>query len=93
MNVGLSRWCGVYALRCEANGKMYIGSSAHMDSRLREHMAVLRSGKHPNADMQEDYNRYGECFSFGILERYLHNDTNRTKLESAYMTIYGTRDR
>lgn len=88
-----NRWCGVYALRCDANGKMYIGSSTNMDRRIHEHMAALRFGRHPNPDMQADFNKYGERFSACILQDYMSGDTSRTHLESAYMTIFGTRDR
>lgn len=89
----ISRWCGVYALRCNANGKLYIGSSHRMDQRLHEHMVALRSGRHPNAEMQADFNKYGDDFSACVLQDYCHDDTSRTRLEAAYMTIFKTRDR
>lgn len=82
----------VYALRCNATGKMYIGSTAHLDSRLRQHMTALRENKHPVSNMQKDYNKHGGDFSVCVLADYLPNDTTRTKIESLYMTILGTRN-
>ena len=61
--------------------------------RLHEHMAALRSGRHPNPDMQADFNQYGDVFSACVLMDYLHDDTSRNKLEAAYMTIFKTRNR
>lgn len=82
----------VYALRCNANGKMYIGSTAGLDSRLHEHMAALSNNKHPNKSMQEDYNKYSGDFSVAVLADYLPSDKVIRKIEALYMTIYKTRN-
>lgn len=83
----------VYALRHNPTGKIYVGSTRNLDSRLCEHMIALRNNRHTIPDMQQDYNEFGEDYSVCILADYLPSGTERTKIESLYMTILGTRDR
>ena len=51
--------CGVYCIRCKVNNKAYIGSSANINRRWTEHKSLLKTGKHFNKQLQEDYNKYG----------------------------------
>lgn len=83
----------VYALRHNPTGKIYVGSTHNLDSRLREHMIALRNNRHTVPDMQRDYNKYGEDYSVCVLEDYLPENNVKTKIEALYMTILGTRDR
>lgn len=83
----------VYALRHNPTGKIYVGSTNGLDSRLHEHMIALRNNRHTVPDMQRDYNQYGEDYSVCILADYLPNDIGKVKIEALYMTILGTRDR
>jgi len=53
----------VYAIVHNPTGKIYIGSTRHEKLRIRNHMNLLRSGKHKNKAMQEDFNKYGEDYS------------------------------
>lgn len=58
----------VYAIECTANGKVYIGMSSNVKHRWSHHLSDLRAGRHRVPDMQEDYNKYGECFSFSVVD-------------------------
>jgi hypothetical protein len=46
---------------------MYIGSSHDVEKRYKSHVWALRSGRHTVADMQDDYDEYGEDYSLYIL--------------------------
>lgn len=57
---------GVYSITNTTNGRVYIGSSANVISRLSNHEKALIANKHPNAEMQKDFN--DNChFEFDIL--------------------------
>lgn len=59
----------IYAMVHKPTGKAYIGSTRHgAEFRICQHLNLLRSGKHKNKDMQEDYNKYGEDYSFHMLD-------------------------
>lgn len=61
--------CGVYAIRCIANGKFYIGSSLNVAQRVGKHIALLRRLKHDNRWLQNCFNKYGEeAFACELLE-------------------------
>lgn len=57
----------IYAIQHKPTGRIYIGSSKDAKERCKTHIGALRRGKHPNALMQEDYNKHGEDYSFYIL--------------------------
>ena len=48
--------CGIYMIINRTNGKVYIGQSRRMFFRKREHFDALKKHKHPNKDMQKDFN-------------------------------------
>lgn len=51
---------GVYAIRCLANGKIYVGSSADLNKRIGEHKARLRAGDHFHLPrLQQDWVAFG----------------------------------
>lgn len=57
---------GVYAIINKTNGRVYIGSSSNLISRLAMHERALIANEHPNAEMQRDFNE--NChFEFDIL--------------------------
>jgi len=59
---------GIYSITCKVNNKVYIGSSINIAKRWREHLSLLRSGKHPNQYLQHTFTKYGEeSFSFSIV--------------------------
>lgn len=58
----------VYAIRHEVTNRVYIGSSCHVDRRFMEHLTALRANRHPVADMQADFDKYGEKFTITVLD-------------------------
>lgn len=58
----------VYLIRHNVTNRVYIGSSANVDKRLSSHIYNLRNHKHIVEDMQDDFDKYGEDYTFTILE-------------------------
>lgn len=83
---------GIYAIRCNATGRMYIGMSSHIVERVDTHLQELRRNGHTNPQLQADFNEYGEKnFSFFVLEEGLTDKEGRLR-EQDYMDEYDTRD-
>ena len=80
----------IYAIRHNITGKIYIGSSACPQERYKHHINRLRRGVHSVEDMQADFNRYGEDYTFTILEEVFNHRTGR---ERRWMYYYQTHDR
>lgn len=60
---------GVYKITCLKNGKIYIGSSRNISSRISGHKYTLKHNTHHNYYLQADYNLYGlDNFKFEVLE-------------------------
>ena len=62
---------GVYAICNLFDGRAtaYIGSSKDIERRWRDHVALLRSGRHPNPYLQAAWDKYGEAaFEFYVIE-------------------------
>jgi group I intron endonuclease len=63
------RYVGVYVLRSESDGKVYVGCSADLTTRICRHAYALRCGWHHSKHLQAAWVLYGEeNFSFEILE-------------------------
>lgn len=62
--------CGVYSIRNIINGKIYIGSTIRtFKERWALHKKLLKNNKHPNAHLQNSYNKYKkDSFDFQIIE-------------------------
>lgn len=58
----------VYALTNEVTGRTYVGITSSPSRRRSSHLSALRRKKHPVEDMQADYDKYGDVFTFRILE-------------------------
>lgn len=69
---------GVYIIRNETKGKNYIGSSADVLGRLRQHELRLIQGNHPIPEMQKDFDS-NDHFSFDILEIVLAGTGSKRK--------------
>jgi group I intron endonuclease len=60
--------CGVYVIRCEPTGSRYVGASANIVKRIREHFYRLEKGVHRNRRLRSAYNEYGkESFSSEVI--------------------------
>lgn len=82
----------IYAIRHNPTGKVYVGSSTQVDRRIRGHILNLRRGVHPVEAMQEDYYRFGEDYSFYILERCPKDVQQLIRREYLWMDVLHTRD-
>lgn len=52
-------YSGVYMIHCCVSGKGYIGCSAKVLSRMKDHIADLKRGDHINISLQRAWNKYG----------------------------------
>jgi GIY-YIG catalytic domain len=60
---------GVYQIRYNQNGKIYIGSAVNLQWRWRSHRRDLGNGVHVNPHLQSAWNLYGETsFEFSVLQ-------------------------
>lgn len=60
---------GIYQIKNLVNGKIYVGSASTLRNRKCNHFSDLRDNKHPNARLQNSYNKYGRSnFEFSIIE-------------------------
>lgn len=67
----------VYRITNLKNGMIYIGSTGHFQVRKSEHLGQLRTNKHCNRHLQEDFNIYKEkSFVFEVI-----NDGFRSRQE------------
>lgn len=58
----------VYAIRHNKTNRVYVGSSYKPERRIEEHKRFLKKGCHSVADMQADYNQYGDDYTIEYLE-------------------------
>lgn len=77
------REMGVYEIRNNVNGRVYIGGSANLDGLWNKEKFTLDMGTHVNKELQREWKQFGaEHFSFLVLEtvkldqeiRYDYND-------------------
>ncbi len=60
---------GVYQIRCNPNGKIYIGSAIDVQNRWENHVRSLRRGDQHNIHLQNAWSKYGEeHFEITVLE-------------------------
>lgn len=66
---------GVYAIKNNATGAVYVGSTSRaFVARWGEHIAALDCGKHDNGALQRDWLIYGaEAFSFIVVKEMGEN--------------------
>lgn len=82
----------IYALRCKSNGKLYIGRTTKLDERIKIHFQELKSGRHTNKLLLEDYKKYGrDNFEVYVLEKDIPYSERYKEYE--YMRSYNTFDK
>lgn len=59
---------GIYKITNNKNGKVYIGQSQNMYERWHQHHAALKSGHHPNKEMQKDWKKNSRGFRWDVIE-------------------------
>lgn len=52
----------IYQIRCVQTGKLYYGKTKNPGSRWSSHKSKLRAGRHHCAELQADWDRFGERF-------------------------------
>jgi len=61
---------GIFAVRCAASGEAWVGPSLSLDSVKNRIWFGLRTGSHPNQEMQRAWSTHGaNSFSFEAIER------------------------
>lgn len=81
---------GIYAIVNVLNNKMYIGSTATLRKRFRQHLALLLRNEHHNAKLQNAVNKYGiNNFKFVVLERCEPVTDTLLLLEQKYIDELG----
>ena len=60
---------GVFQIKNEVTGKVFLASSLNIQGPLNAHEFMLSSGSHRNRQLQADYKHYGaEAFRFDVLQ-------------------------
>jgi hypothetical protein len=61
---------GVYAVRCTANGRTWVGASRNLEATKNGCWFCLRNGSHREKSLQQEWNASGEAaFQYEILGR------------------------
>jgi group I intron endonuclease len=77
---------GIYSILHIQTGKIYVGSSCCIKSRIFYHISKLRHNKHDNCHLQNAWNKYGEKdFKFFVLQ--LCQVSELSGLESLWMSL------
>lgn len=58
----------IYAIKHNITNRCYVGYSQSPEYRIKDHLAALKRHSHPSSKMQEDFEKYGENYSFYGLE-------------------------
>jgi group I intron endonuclease len=67
--------CGIYEIRHVASGRCYVGSSAKVGQRWRQHRSDLNNGKHHSVYLQRAWDKYGaSAFAFSVVEGVENTD-------------------
>lgn len=81
---------GIYKIENLITGKIYIGKSKNIKSRLNQHKQALNKNNHINMILQNDWNEYGENnFKFDVL-KYTNNNKKLLYYESYYADKYSS---
>lgn len=61
---------GIYAVRCTATGRVWVGMSRNLDAARNGCWFCLRIGRHQEPSLQDEWNTHGEsAFKYEILDR------------------------
>ena len=82
---------GLYLITCLKNGKVYIGESSNILSRLGRHVDNLENNRHDCLELQNDFNHFGKkYFKFESLEtnKKYSNQLLRKEKEQQYINNF-----
>lgn len=80
----------VYAIKHNPTGKVYVGSTSHFWKRITTHMLNLRANRHPVAEMQNDFNIFGDDYTVFVLDFIKSNEDSRK--EYLWMDLLDSRN-
>ncbi len=82
---------GIYEIRHVASGRRYVGSSANIGQRWRQHRSDLNNRKHHSAYLQRAWSKYGaDAFLFAIIERVTNPDDLLPREQAHINTLCAT---
>ncbi len=59
--------CGIYVITCGPTGRVYVGSTASMKDRWRDHRYELNTGRHKNPVLLKAWRKHGAAaFTFSV---------------------------
>lgn len=80
---------GIYAIKNQVNGKVYIGQSVDIYTRWNNHKYSLNAGNHPNTHLQNAWEKYGaDNFVFEVVCECKSSVID--DLEKKYISIYNS---
>lgn len=81
------RKMGVYGIKNNVNGRMYIGGSTNMDGLWNKEKFILDLGSHMNKKLQKEWKQFGpEAFEYLILETVKTDEDIRYDYRDVYDT-------
>jgi|GEM_PF-109460 len=87
---------GIFEIRNNVNGKVFIGSGMNLQGMLNRHKFQLEFGVHKSEELQKDWHKYGaDSFTFSVIETLKPQEdrsaTTSDELEEAEARIIGER--
>lgn len=81
---------GVFQIKNTVNDKIFIESSTDLISIWNRHRFQLNLGSHPNAELQKDWNAFGEDkFSYEILSEIKHLESEIIQYQKEVKILEG----
>lgn len=71
---------GIYIIRNEADGKVYIGQSVDVEYRICNHFSKLKWNRHDNKHLQRAYNKSPSSFSWELLCKCKENELDEKEI-------------
>ena len=66
----MKTYMGVFQVKNNVNGKIFIDSCSNLKNRWFTLKMHLDTGRHPNSELQKDWNSFGpEAFTYEVLEQ------------------------
>ncbi len=81
----------VYLIKHNTTNRIYIGSSYQVEKRIKNHLYRLRAHTHHIKDMQDDFDVFGENYTFDIIGEIFNIDEKDKEYE--FMEKFNSRIR
>lgn len=82
----------VYAIKHNKTGRIYVGSTESLKTRIGQHFQALKSNRHQSREMQTDFNDYGDDFSVYILFYGECEKSALMMMEKLFITVFRSKD-